>query len=134
MIFLKIISGRPSQLFVATEEYEWKSPFTIDAPWRLKINRLELDNSFDKSLDLEFQSGEWNSTLSELISYAYPIVIKEIVQNQSLFDLKLGQLYSILNDYNVITKHQPYTNSPFQIREKMLIMTLFELVERILFR
>ena len=56
------LQGRPSQLFVATEEYEWKSPFTIDAPWRLKINRLELDNSVDKSWDLECQSGEWNST------------------------------------------------------------------------
>ena len=112
------LQGRPSQLFVATEEHEWKSPFTIDAPWRLKINRLELDNSFDKSLELEFQDGEWNSRLSKLISYAYSTVINEIIQNQSLFDLTLGQLYSILNDYKVISKYQPYTNYPPRIERK----------------
>ena len=42
------LQGKPSQLFVATEEHEWESPFTVDAPWTLKTNRLELDNSLIK--------------------------------------------------------------------------------------
>jgi hypothetical protein len=109
------LQGKPSQLFVATEEHEWESPFTVDAPWTLKTNRLELDNSFDKSLEPEFQSGEWNSILSELISYAYSIIMKNIIQNQSLFNLTLSQLYSIMNDYKVITKHQPHHSLPPRI-------------------
>ena len=78
---------------------------TIDAPWRL--NQTELDNSFVK---LGFGFPWYGILLSELISYAYPIVIKEIVQNNPI----RFKTRSVISIRTIITsaKYQPHNSLP----------------------
>jgi hypothetical protein len=101
-------NGYPSQLFVASNVDDWDHPFSVDGPWKLTQDRLQLHFEAQPALDLKLQSRYWNSKLSFLIERAYAWVMGQIVESNCL-SFSLDEIRLLFHQFPAVSlQHMGY--------------------------
>ena len=97
--------AKPSQMFVASNQGSWSSAFSIDAPWKLTTDRLQLDFSNDGAANVK--PRKWNTALSGVIEFIYVRIIRAVFEHPDHFGLSLSELHRILHGHQVFRLNRP---------------------------
>jgi hypothetical protein len=98
-------NAKPSQMFVASNQKVWSSAFSIDAPWKLTTDRLQLDFSNDGAANVK--PRKWNTALSGVIEFIYVRIIRAVFEHPDHFGLSLSELHRILHGHQVFKLNRP---------------------------
>ena len=90
----------PSQMFVASDEATWPSVFTVDGPWKLTEDRLQLDNVRNPIAGNNHLCGvRRNVVLSKIGGFAFLKIIGSVLQNWQDIGINYTQIQEIVSGY-----------------------------------
>ena len=90
-------------MFVASEQTIWPSVFTVDGPWKLTEDRLQLDSMLNRVPGNDHLCNRSrNSTLSKIAGFAYLKVIGNIICNWENIGINFSQIRELLFGYQEI--------------------------------